>query len=261
MTNKTSIAQNFSDAAARYDDWAVAQDRIAARLCREILPAEADRVLDLGCGTGMLTHRLRARYPHADIRATDLAPGMIARCRARWPDGHVAAFVTADADALDESAAFDLIATSCSFQWFARPHDTLRRIRSALTGAGRFALATPVAGSFPELYESWHAAKLPGQPGLELWSADDYRRALADADLQVETCIAEDVRVLHPNPWHALHSFRGIGALVNRAPLAPSALRRLVAHYAREFATDDGQVTLTYRALYLTASPTHKGKS
>jgi malonyl-CoA O-methyltransferase len=254
MTDKTSIAQNFSDAAGGYDDWAVAQDRIAARLSREMLPAEVRRVLDLGCGTGLLTHRLRARYPHADILATDLAPGMIARCRERWPDARLATFTVADADALDECAAYDLIATSCSFQWFARPCDTLQRIRRALTDTGRLALAAPVAGSFPELHESWRAAGLPGLPGLRLWSADDYRRALADADLHVATCIEEDVSVLHTDPWRALRSFRGIGALVDRAPIPPSMLRRLVAHYARAFADDDGLVTLTYRVVYLKAN-------
>jgi len=198
MIDKGAIAQNFSDAAAGYDDCAVAQDRIAARLCRQTIPEDARRILDLGCGTGLLTRRLRTRYPRAKIRATDLAPGMIARCHERWPDGRLATFAVADADLLDELDAYDLIATSCSFQWFSRPCDTLRRIRQALTDAGRLALAAPVAGSFPELRESWRAAGLPDLPGLSLWSADDYRRALADAGLRTATCTEEDVSVRRP---------------------------------------------------------------
>jgi SAM-dependent methyltransferase len=50
----------------------------------DVVPHDAARVLEIGCGLGRLTSKLLREG--RDIVALDLSPGMIARARARTPD-------------------------------------------------------------------------------------------------------------------------------------------------------------------------------
>jgi SAM-dependent methyltransferase len=50
----------------------------AADLVARIVPRDKLRVLELACGTGVVTRRLRAALPDAAIVATDLSPAMLA---------------------------------------------------------------------------------------------------------------------------------------------------------------------------------------
>src|SRR5690349_13179228 len=79
---KQEIARRFGAAAPTYDRSARIQARIAEELAGEtaaiVRPA---RILEFGCGTGNLTRVLSARFPDAQLIATDLAPPMSALCR------------------------------------------------------------------------------------------------------------------------------------------------------------------------------------
>src|SRR5215210_7114983 len=46
----------------------------------------AERIVDLGCGTGTLTELVRARWPHARITGVDNSQEMLQRARAALPD-------------------------------------------------------------------------------------------------------------------------------------------------------------------------------
>lgn len=85
-TRAARICQSF-DAAEKYDQAATVQ-RVAAReLFQRIHTCMAGkkpmRILEIGCGTGLLTEHLRACWPDADILATDFAPNMLARAKSR----------------------------------------------------------------------------------------------------------------------------------------------------------------------------------
>ena len=40
------------------------------------------RILEIGCGTGLLTRDIQARWPDAEIIVTDLSPGMLDKAAA-----------------------------------------------------------------------------------------------------------------------------------------------------------------------------------
>ncbi len=148
---KSDVAANFSAAANSYDGWAMVQAPAAHHLTESLPPGFAPRtVLDVGCGTGALTRRLTARYPKARTAGIDLAPAMVGICRDAWPHPHV--FLCGDAEDFDaEGNAFDLIASSFAFQWFADQPGTLKRFAPAVTPGGILALAVPVTGTLIEL--------------------------------------------------------------------------------------------------------------
>jgi malonyl-CoA O-methyltransferase len=73
------VAQHFSRAAESYERGAGLHRHVAARLV-EMLPdpngSEDLSILEVGCGTGVLTDLIRRRYPRARLCAIDVAEGM-----------------------------------------------------------------------------------------------------------------------------------------------------------------------------------------
>jgi tRNA (cmo5U34)-methyltransferase len=59
------------------------------------VPREAQRVLDLGCGTGNLSARILQRLPQVHMIAMDYSPAMIQQAQAKLPPAQTT-FITAD---------------------------------------------------------------------------------------------------------------------------------------------------------------------
>ncbi len=77
------------------------------------------RVLDVGCGTGILTHRIREEL-HPDVLVgVDPSPGMLARARERDP---AIDFREGRAEALPiEDASIDAVTSTEAFHFFDQP--------------------------------------------------------------------------------------------------------------------------------------------
>ena len=81
--SKAAVAAAFGAAADTYDDKAdvqrAAAERLAQRLSALDLPA-APRVLEIGCGTGLLSRAL-AGMKTSELVISDISEPMVARCR------------------------------------------------------------------------------------------------------------------------------------------------------------------------------------
>ena len=94
-------------------------------------------ILDLGCGTGLLTADLRARFPAARVVGADLSDAMLRQAGDRVPlraRANVYALPFAD-------GAFDLVTSSISYHFYLEPARALAEIRRVLSPGGRFVLA------------------------------------------------------------------------------------------------------------------------
>lgn len=74
---------------------------------------EYDRILDLACGTGIVTFALADRFPNAEIVGLDVSPNMLAVARDRKDHDNVR-FVEKPAEEMDDFGrrSFDLVTTS-----------------------------------------------------------------------------------------------------------------------------------------------------
>ena len=117
------------------DDYAV-KGRFVSDLARPVLdllaPLKGERILDLGCGDGVLTQEIAARG--ANVLGADLSEELLAAAAAKGlkvqkVDGHALPFE-------DE---FDGVFTNAALHWMRRPELVIAGVRRALRPRGRFA--------------------------------------------------------------------------------------------------------------------------
>jgi ubiquinone/menaquinone biosynthesis C-methylase UbiE len=110
-TYDTDVRSRFHERiAARTVDLVV--EEVESMLGSGARPA---RVLDVGCGTGLLLHRLQERVPSIDAVGIDPAPEMIRRATLRASNGRPT-FAVGVAESIPEpDAAFDVVVSSTSF--------------------------------------------------------------------------------------------------------------------------------------------------
>jgi SAM-dependent methyltransferase len=107
------------------------------------------RVLDVGCGTGVLLRALAARLPGSvELIGVDPAPSMLAKARAgNGEDGRVR-YEHATAEALPfEPASFDLVVSTLSFDHWSNQRAGLLECARVLRDEGRLVLA--------DLFAAW----------------------------------------------------------------------------------------------------------
>jgi malonyl-CoA O-methyltransferase len=251
---KSVVAANFSAAAATYDGWAAVQAPAAQHLVDCLPPGFSPRtILDVGCGTGSLTRRLTERFPFTRIAGIDLAPAMVGTCRAAWPYPHV--FLCGDAEDFDaEGNAFDLVASSFAFQWFANKPGTLVRLAQALTPGGILAFTVPVAGTLCELSAAHQEAVQRPLAALDYPPDTHYVSWAVEAGLAVVRAETRPMTVHYPDALSALKSFKGIGAVFKGGakPLTPREISRLTKVYEDRYRDHNG-VPVTYQVLTLIA--------
>lgn len=236
------IAQSFGRAAASYDTHSAPQRHAAQRLA-ELIACEAlpthPRVLEIGCGTGHLTQLLACRVAGADFLCSDIAPAMVATCRARLPDLH---YVVMDGERPAVAAGFDLVCANLAAQWFRDLPAALARLAALLAPGGLLAISTLGAESFRE-WRAVHAALglAAGTPpfvdAATLRAAFPAGALTLDAEIYVDSA---DAALDLPR------RLRAIGAATpapGHRPLAAGQLRRVLRALGP-------QPALTYQLFY-----------
>ncbi|MGD9501284.1 MAG: methyltransferase [Methyloceanibacter sp.] len=212
------IAAGFGARAESYEAHADLQRAIAGRLAQALPARERPLVLELGCGTGLLSRHLLQRYPGARFVLTDVAPAMIAACRRNLAAHGPAniSYEVMDAGEAGGHAGLDLIVSSMTLHWLADPVASLERLRRFLAPGGVLLYATLGPDSFAEWREALASEGLPSGLGdiPPLPGVVDEERLIPDKDALA-----------------FLRRMKRVGGLTPRegyAPLSPPALRRAI---------------------------------
>jgi trans-aconitate methyltransferase len=96
-----------------------------------LAPRSGERILDLGCGDGVLTVELAAAG--ATVVGVDSSPEMIASAREKGLDAHVG-----DAARLDFEGGFDAVFTNAVLHWISDADGVIAGVWRALKPGGRF---------------------------------------------------------------------------------------------------------------------------
>ena len=148
------IADRFGSAFASYDKAATPQQRVVAEmiaLLTEKAITPPHRILEIGCGTGLLTEQLATHYPEAELTLNDLVPQAEHWVSEKLPPHRSFAFITGDAETWEWGEGYQLIASSSCIQWWKEPLAFVRKAYNALTPGGTLALSTFLPENLSEL--------------------------------------------------------------------------------------------------------------
>lgn len=242
--DKDRIRRAFDRAAPTYDAHADVQKRLALGLAARVEDAPTS-ILELGCGTGMLTARLRQRFPGARIVAVDFAPAMAARTRDAVPDADV---LVADVETLDPDERFALTISSATVQWFADPTATFGRLVPA---SDRVLIGTFGPRTFWELDAVF--TELGEDRGSTLPSADDWVALLRAAGAAEVASATEEVVVHYRSAAAFLEALRGVGATGGAARHTVGTVSQALRLYDERFRDGEG-VHVTYELVVADAT-------
>jgi trans-aconitate 2-methyltransferase len=121
-------------------------------------------ILDVGCGTGLVTEKLLALVPEGRVIAVDASPTMVRRARQRLGDR--ATVLCQDALALDVGEPVDAVVSTAALHW-VRDHDRLwPRLAAAMRPGAALEVQCGGAGNIARVCEAIEQAARECAPEL-----------------------------------------------------------------------------------------------
>jgi len=132
---------DFSRIAKEYEGNSLVQ-RSASDILLDLIKINPDDdVLDLGCGTGSLTRKIR-ELTKGRVVGIDPSEGMIKEA-VRQSKGLEIVYERIPAEEIDYREEFTLIVSNSSLQWFRNPEKAIKNCYRALREGGRIGLQAP----------------------------------------------------------------------------------------------------------------------
>jgi len=261
LPDKRAVRRAFSRAATRYDEHAIVQREVGARLVEHLegIRLEPRRILDLGCGTGFALAPLAQRFPGARVHGVDLARPMLERAAARtpwwrrWaPGSRAPALVCADAERLPFAAgSMDFLFSNLTLQWL-RPDAAFAEASRVLSAGGLFLFSTLGPDTLKELREAY--ATVDGAAHVHGFvDKHDLGDALVHAGFADPVMEMELLTLEYESIDAVVRDVRGIGAS-NALPGRPTGLggrqRWTRVREAYERQRRGGVLPATYEVVY-----------
>ena len=155
---KEKIIKAF-DQADQYEKFASIQKIVAKKLSdciRKQFRTSVDRkekisILEIGCGTGLLTQYLIDFFPDAHFVLTDISPEMLNRAKNKFKNHkYDLTFKLMDGEYPELDEKYDLICSSLTFQWFDNVASAIRTLTNYLKQNGYLICSTLTFETFKE---------------------------------------------------------------------------------------------------------------
>ena len=253
--NKKAVANSFSKAAKRYDQFAQLQREIGLQLLTAVSQQAPAKILDLGCGTGYFSEKLCEIFPSCQMTCLDLSDAMLIQvAKKQLPQ---VSCLQGDIDNLPfADNYFDLIFSNLVVQWSEDLSGCLKQLKASLNAGGRLYFTTLVDGTLHELTQAWKAVdQYPHTNSfLSLETVKEQLQRCGFKNLNIKT----ETRILHyENVIEVMRALKGIGAnhVHGQQPLAVKGreLIRLLEKGYAPFVNKQGQLNLSYQVCYVEA--------
>lgn len=251
--DKHKIKRAFSKTAPRYDIFASLQKEIAGELLDKLiahcpLPIAPIRILDIGCGTGFLTHGLSEVFPKANIFGCDIAHEMIdvTRGKGQRARGKKIYLLTADGGVLPyKDKVFGMVASNLAYQWIHDIKTAFSEAHRVLRPGGIFIFSTLGTETLKELRYCYAEASAKfNKDGLPPFMGFSEKQAiqsvLENAGFKNISIEMTTMIKTYPDMWALLKVMKSIGAgnpfkQGDKSLGRGSLLKRMAEVYAQVF--------------------------
>ena len=256
MTRTHEISKAFNQHAVEYELAAKVQHEIGTRLLERLhyLKIAPQRILDLGCGSGIFSRELAQMYPKAQIVGLDLAYLMLLQAqkkhswRRKWP------LVSADMKQLPFAAgAFDLVFANQVIHWGESLEAVFRELNRVMKPNACLMFTTLGPDTFKELKHAWsgandfaHVNEFPDMHDVgDCLMAEHFLEPVMDMEL-----LAVHYESL-PKLVHSLKAqgVKNINLRRNQGLTGRSSWKKFEQNYS-SLQTDTGRYPLTYEVVY-----------
>lgn len=244
--DKNRIRKRFARSASSYHQAAEVQRDMAETLLDQLFMAdgrsEFQRILEAGCGSGLLTDRLEERLLFERLYLLDLVD--------EWSDFHQkrpgTEFITGDIEQVELPHDLDLVISNALFQWIGDLPRLLGRFADALCPGGILAFTTFGPENLREVAAlTDRGLAYPGREEL---------LAMLEKHFEPLACREETVTCFFERAVDILRHFKATGVTATGGT-AWSRARQAAFEtgYREHFMAEDGRLPLTYHPITLIA--------
>ena len=243
--NKEEVEQRFRRSRASYSHHARVQKMIVDRMVPMILSSVKrvpEKILEIGCGTGLLTSQLQRTFPNVDLYLNDLVEELCYHAATINQVPQTCCF-PGDVEKLFLPLSFDLIASASTFQWFTTPEETFMKLSKQLEQNGVLVFSTFGKFNLQEI-------RLTTGGGLDYRSKEELEKMLKPY-FKIEGMEEELHTLEFDSPLAVLQHLKKTGVNVSGDSTiwTKGRVDAFIKDYNARFAVD-GKVTLTYHPFY-----------
>ena len=248
--DKLKVAQRFEKAAQSYTQHAVVQKQICQNLIgliqEHLSEKSLDRVFEIGCGSGNLSHLLMQNFQIKQLFLNDLYPEV----QQYFSESKKLQWLIGDIEQLDLPQSLDLIASSSALQWICDLDAIFKKCSDALTQHGYLCFSTFGQQNLKEI------KALTGQ-GLDYLSIESIQQKLQQ-NFEI-LHLSENIETLtFQNPKEVLQHLKatGVTATASQHRWSKQSLQQFYQDYLQFSELDqNGQrhYQLSYHPIYCIA--------